>query len=448
MNIPKEFVDHVKTIIGSEVNELLLALHEKPNAAIRLNPNKPEHALSLGKPVPWCRNGYYLPERPVFTLDPYFHAGHYYPQEPSSMQIATILDHLDLPKEPLVLDLCAAPGGKTTVLLDKLPHAPLIHAHESVASRAEILRQNIEKWGNTNTLITQGSAETFKSQSIKYDLILVDAPCSGEGMFRKEKAAITQWSKHKISHCAAIQDQLLQIAYDACALGGYIIYCTCTYNLWENEERIKNLQSRNEIETCPLSHTHPGVIFTYLKNIPTYRCMPHKIDGEGLSFTVIRKVGRSSSYRENKQINRKNTKNLKIRATADWLDPRFKDSHDNTLIGNSIYLVPQNHRALYNEITAHHRTIHAGIPFGKYRGSDFYPAHGLCLNLAMNSNLPSAEVSRSHALDLLRGLSQGKTDLPDKWLYVRYKQARLMWVKNINGHLKNYVPKNQKIFSL
>ncbi|MBK8846684.1 MAG: RsmB/NOP family class I SAM-dependent RNA methyltransferase [Bacteroidetes bacterium] len=217
--------------------------------SVRVNANK--HAVPPSEDcVAWCKYGYYLPQRPKFTLDPHFHQGRYYVQEASSMFIGYVVNALKLNEKPItVLDACAAPGGKSTLLLDYLHAESILISNEVIASRTGSLQYNMAKWGNMNSIVTQSSIESFAEAGELFELILLDAPCSGEGMFRKDKEALHYWSEESVKLNAARQKKLLTDAWQLLKPGGYIIYSTCTYNTYENEENIlwaiENLKAEN-----------------------------------------------------------------------------------------------------------------------------------------------------------------------------------------------------------
>ena len=282
----------------SRFNRFLGALDEEPPVSIRLNPKKVSQSDgSIVTPVPWCAEGYYLEGRPQFTFDPLFHAGCYYVQEASSMFITHVLRHLlPLTSDILhlsVLDLCAAPGGKSTAVRSVLPEGSTLVSNEPNPTRAQILLENITKWGYDNCTVTNLYPRDFRKAKARFDIILCDVPCSGEGMFRKDPNAISEWSLQNVEKCWRLQREIVADAWECLNPGGILIYSTCTYNTKENEENIRWIQQEYDAEilTIPI---HPewnitGSLLTGF-DAPVYRFIPGYTRGEGLFMAVLRKV--------------------------------------------------------------------------------------------------------------------------------------------------------------
>jgi 16S rRNA C967 or C1407 C5-methylase (RsmB/RsmF family) len=272
--LPNKFQDYLLEAAGSDRAPIILDALEstEPSLSIRINPLKPllkgvdsvvNEAIALGDKVPWCPDGYYLPSRPNFTLDPALHAGAYYVQEPSSMFLALIKPLLADISNPRVLDLCAAPGGKTTHLVSMLPLHSYIVANEVVKNRVAPLKENLLKWGNHSVEVTSKDAREISSYcnavGLQFDFILVDAPCSGEGMFRKDPVAISEWSEENVKTCAARQKRILSDIWPTLAPGGYLAYSTCTFNIYENDQNVIWLQQQlgaHLISLEELYHNH------------------------------------------------------------------------------------------------------------------------------------------------------------------------------------------------
>src|ERR1035437_5315934 len=236
MNLPEAFVINTKKLLGKEYQEFEKALEENPPTSIRVN-NKIAYQPSYEQ-VAWCNSGYYLKERPLFTADPLFHAGAYYVQEASSMFLyQAVKQHF--PEAQTVLDLCAAPGGKSTLLSQALKESSLLVSNEIVRSRAYILAENLIKWGNPNIVVTNNDPKDFGRLPGYFDAIVVDAPCSGEGMFRKDPGAIQEWSEYNVTLCAARQKEILSSVWDTLKTDGILVYSTCTFNREENEENVR-----------------------------------------------------------------------------------------------------------------------------------------------------------------------------------------------------------------
>ena len=252
------------------------------------------HPIPLSSPVPWCTTGFYLSERPSFTLDPLFHAGCYYVQEASSMFIEQLIktvypDHATTKYK--VLDLCAAPGGKTTHLSALFPES-LIVANEVIKTRAGVLTENAVKWGKENVVVTSNEAADFKALQGYFDMIVTDAPCSGSGLFRKDPDAITEWSLQNVALCSKRQQRIIQDSWKALKENGIFIYSTCSYSVEENEAVLDWMAEAFEVETIPVpGATGWGIVETVSdrKNMYGYRFYPDKIKGEGFFIACIRK---------------------------------------------------------------------------------------------------------------------------------------------------------------
>src|ERR1044071_327939 len=299
--------------------ELKNALETEPNVSIRLNPSK--NTSLHGEPVPWCSAGRFLPERPIFTLDPNFHAGAYYVQEASSMFLEqAVRSSVDLSKSLRVLDLCAAPGGKSTHLLQLINNESLLVSNEVIRTRATILSENTQKWGKANVIITNNDPKDFTTLSGYFDLVVVDAPCSGEGLFRKDEEAAEEWSEENVNLCALRQRRILGDVWPSLKENGVLIYCTCTYNEAENEDNLQWLSQQKDVEFIDLP-LFPGV-----EKTTGYRFMPHKVKGEGFFIAAIRK-------RSKEQTIRLKPGNLKAsKLDPGWLKGDFKYYELNDLL--------------------------------------------------------------------------------------------------------------------
>ncbi len=318
--LPQKFIEFLKEVAGDSSQVIIDAINESnPPVSIRLNPFKPvvkrvdsgttqflsadsvvNDAIITNEMIPWCSNGYYLTERPVFTLDPTFHAGAYYVQEPSSMFLE-MLNPLLQKLSPLnVLDLCAAPGGKSTHLISILPMGTKITVNEVVKPRLSVLRENILKWGVPGINVTSKEAHQFTSQL--FDFILVDAPCSGEGMFRKDPAAISEWSEENVKMCAARQKNIVKDIWNALSPGGVLAYSTCTFNRYENDDNVAWFKSELGAQIISLEEFYKqGGIDNHfnhkmraewgIKKSPQggYQFFPGFVRGEGLYFALLYK---------------------------------------------------------------------------------------------------------------------------------------------------------------
>ena len=323
MQLPEEFVRTTETLMGRDrFEQYLHSFEEDAPVSIRLNPAKMEEGrwtMDDAEPVPWCRHAYYLKRRPNFTFDPLFHAGCYYVQEAASMFLDEVLKQTppDLPEgeEGLrasesvrssspsgrlggVLDLCAAPGGKSTLLRSALPEDCVLYSNEPMQKRASILLENVTKWGYKNHYVTNLYPKDYRKSKMKFDLILCDVPCSGEGMFRKDPATIGEWSSQNVEKCWQLQREIVSDAWACLNDGGILIYCTCTFNTKENEENIRWILSEFDAEVLPIQtkpewHITGSLLEDF--NEPVYRFIPGITRSEGLFMCVLRKGGNSKT---------------------------------------------------------------------------------------------------------------------------------------------------------
>ncbi|MDE5784188.1 MAG: hypothetical protein K2H97_07735 [Prevotella sp.] len=307
MQLPDEFVRRTEALMGCERFERYLkAFGEDAPVSIRLNPRKTGgkgFEVIGGEPVPWCREGYYLPTRPNFTFDPLFHAGCYYVQEAASMFLDEVLrQHFHPSQEGFALDLCAAPGGKSTLMRSALPEGYVLYSNEPIRQRASILLENVQKWGYADHFVTNLYPKDYRKSKMKFDIILCDVPCSGEGMFRKDEATIREWSPQNVEKCQQLQRDIVNEAWQCLNDGGLFIYSTCTFNTKENEENIRWMISELDarvlnVETADDWHITGSLLPGF--NEPVYRFIPGISRGEGLFMAVMRKRGETNGRERN-----------------------------------------------------------------------------------------------------------------------------------------------------
>lgn len=313
VTLPDEFVRTTRNLMGEErFSRYLAAFDEEAPVSIRLNPRKNE-AFPSFRNVPWCRHAYYLSERPNFTFDPLLHAGCYYVQEAASMFLDSVLQQY-LPTVPLTaLDLCAAPGGKSTLLRSALPEGSVLYSNEPVPKRASILLENITKWGWPDSIVTNSYPRDYVRSGLKFDIILCDVPCSGEGMFRKDPPTIGEWSRQNVEKCWRLQRDIVSDAWQCLHDGGLLIYSTCTFNTKENEENIRWILETFDAEVLAVDvEAGWGISGSLLPGFdePVYRFIPGITRSEGLFMAVMRKGGKRQETRNKKKVGR--TESLRI----------------------------------------------------------------------------------------------------------------------------------------
>lgn len=414
-DIPAGFVEMLAEMPEIDSEALLKSLELPAEISIKLNLRKAAGVDELGygalERVPWADSGYYLAERPIFTLNPLLHCGVFYVQEASSMIYEAIGRKivpmaLDTGHPLRVLDLCAAPGGKTTSLINALPDGSLVVANEFVASRAEILKENLMKWGYPDIVITNSPTSRFARLREMFDIVAVDAPCSGEGMMRKEETARQQWGKGLVAQCASLQREILSDAFEALKPGGFLIYSTCTFNRRENEENLRMLVEDFGMVALDMEFPEEWGISKGIDTpYPCLRFMPHKTRGEGLFAAVLRKEGDFAS-------------------------------------------APRRSRAEFDKMLASAtRIIANGIPHTTLKGRDEVPTTEHLLGCDYRrGELPEKELTQEEALSFLRHETlRFDGDLPKGYLCVTYKNHPLGLVKNIGNRANNLYPAAWKI---
>ena len=297
MNLPVDFEKYTRQLMGEQLyTELLKGLSEDVPVSIRVNPFKcPEHfSIPLkDECVPWCQYGYYLKHRPNFTFDPLFHAGLYYVQEASSMFHEHVIQQLihEIGNDDLrVLDLCAAPGGKSIAIRSILPDNCLLYSNEPIRARAQVLMENMLKWGHPNVVVTNNYARDYQRANMRFDIIVADVPCSGEGMFRKDANAIGEWSLQNVEKCWRLQREIITDIWPCLKSGGYLVYSTCTFNAHENEENVNWIAEQLGADFVNV-HTKDewNITGSLIDQHPMYRFIPGKTRGEGLFVAVLKK---------------------------------------------------------------------------------------------------------------------------------------------------------------
>ena len=447
MQLPEAFTQQMKELIGTE-DFLRLSASLESDAAVAFRPNGRKGFCAVGdlQPVPWSSLGYYLSERLPFTFDPLLHAGAYYVQEPSSMFIEQAVRQCE-PVAMRVLDLCAAPGGKSTLLRSLLPDESVLVVNEPVRQRAQVLMENMTKWGHPSVVVTNASPAAFASLEGFFNLMLIDAPCSGEGMFRKDNPALSEWSVQNVEHCAARQFQIVSDAWPALAEGGYLIYSTCTYNLRENELQVQRICSELGA-SCMEIPTDPawGIVGSLLQgeNLPVCRFMPHKLRGEGLFVALLRK---ERSVRAPKQRGGGQRVLPLDRQLRPWL--QNADGWGQISIGETLYALPPALAEVVSLFLPRLAVLSAGVALAQRKGGAYQPEHGLSQSLAFRrDHFPTVNLTYEDAIAYLRrqSLSLGN-DVPRGMVVVMYGGVSLGFVNQLGDRANNLYPQPWKIRS-
>jgi 16S rRNA C967 or C1407 C5-methylase (RsmB/RsmF family)/NOL1/NOP2/fmu family ribosome biogenesis protein len=436
ISLPLAFTQRIQEQMGNEAVSFIEALNTTPPVSIRLNPNKASGVL-LNENVDWCDTATYLNERPVFTLDPRFHAGAYYVQEASSMFIGFALKQvIDFNQTLTAIDLCAAPGGKTTHLLSLLNSDSTLFSNEIISNRNSILRENIIKWGCANAIVTQANADEYASSGLTADIILVDAPCSGEGMFRKDKNAITEWSEENVLNCSVRQKEIIDAITNCLKEDGILVYSTCTYNDQENDLIIEHLLNNDEFEKVDVQNLPKGIVSTK----HGYQFFPHKIKGEGFYCSILRYIGSTKS--EPKTSNIKPATNFKKHLT-EYLsnaDEFIPYEHKGEL-----YAMPLNSWKYFHQFQKKLSIRQAGLHMGTIKGDLIIPSHDLALSLQINPTIKRIELTKEKALHYLKGETITIDSDYKGWCLATYEGLSIGWMKLIQGRMNNYYPKSSRI---
>jgi 16S rRNA C967 or C1407 C5-methylase (RsmB/RsmF family)/NOL1/NOP2/fmu family ribosome biogenesis protein len=442
--LPEEFIQRLKNQTYIDGDNLLKALEEPSPVSIRINPYKWNKRPLIADSVPWCKNGYYLGIRPSYTFDPLFHSGCYYPQEASGMFLEEVVRQAAGPMENFrVLDLCGAPGGKSTLLSDIIGSDNFLVSNEVIRSRAVTLSETLTKWGSWNTLVTQNDPAVFGKLMGYFDIVLVDAPCSGEGMFRND-VAVNEWSVENTSYCSERQKRILMDIWPALKENGLLIYSTCTFNPGENEENINWLVGKHEAECVRMNTTDfKGIIEIDLQGIYGYGFYPDKVRGEGFFISVIRKKCKQA---------RKPVRSHRISG----LKPGKKDlevvtgltnfAKDRLLRwGDEIFAVPcgmDDYIELYQNL----KIVKPGTKVFIVKKRDYLPTHELALSQQINKDaFHHEEINLSEAVSYLRRDNLPLNNTSKGWNILTYKGINLGFVNNIGHRVNNYFPVEWRI---
>jgi len=451
--LPGAFESQMRALLGpAEYTLFKEGLDHPAQTSLRLNWRKPVDIIFSKRPIPWAKDGYFLEERPSFTIDPTFHSGAYYVQEASSMFISHILESLKIPKG-IYLDLAAAPGGKSTLLSSYLGEDGLLVANEVIAARTQILKENVIKWGLGNTVVTHNDPEHFSPLDGFFDLVLVDAPCSGEGMFRKDPQARAEWSPENVLLCSARQKRIVDTAGELVKGGGYFLYATCTFNEKENEEILRFLTEEFAFEPVriPLDPSW-GIVETEVNTedgtFYGYRFFPHKVAGEGFFITALRRP--EGAYTQlapsNKEFKHHSLKRVGEKESVE-LDKEV--GGDGT---GKFYLLQETYFRMQGDYNRELEKLaqvlsvrYFGVELGKKHKKEWIPSHEWALSILPKNGFPQQELTQEEALAFLRKKDQSYTNLPLGWVLLTYKKLSLGWVKNLGNRVNNYYPKEWRI---
>lgn len=450
--LPPSFLKRIEADLGPAFAPFLATMQEQPPVSIRLHAQKTTgnardylDAALVGPQVPWHPHGWYLTERPSFTTDPFFQAGGYYVQEASSMFLLHALAQIAPLRQSLrVLDLCAAPGGKSTLLQSAISSDSLLVANETIRPRIGALKENLEKWGLPNKAIASADPSEMKNMEAWFDVVVVDAPCSGEGMFRKDPDAIAEWSPAHVEFCAARQKRIVTDAIACLKPGGSLLYSTCTFNQMENDENVEWMVQTFDLEKTALAvpaewninQTRHGFSF-----------LPHLVAGEGFYLAALRKksgpavtMKTPAAFKSLKPL----SKDLR-QAIKPWFETPEAFAFYQTPSAQ-ILALPTAFEGDYLTLDHQLKTKWVGLDAGIFKGKDFIPTHDLAQSTAVASAMPRIECTREQALVYMKKENPDIDTQGHKgWVLATYKDLALGWMKVMPGRINNYLPLERRI---
>ena len=450
-NLPKDFITELDKMGHPAFRNLPEVIATtSPEVSVRVNPRcQVAMPFPEAEPVAWNPEGFYLASRPEFTMDPRLHQGVYYVQEASSMAISTAVgkavELLGIEGRPLhYLDACAAPGGKTTAAIDALPDDAFVVANEFDPRRAQILVENLAKWG-AEAYVTRGDASQMRFPRDFFDIIAADVPCSGEGMMRKDDFAIEQWSPKLVSECSVRQQSIVANLWDFLRPGGIMIYSTCTFNTAENEEIIQWLIDEYGAEPIAVPLDFEGILGAMGNHdFPACRFVPGAVRGEGLFMAMLRKPGDFQKTKCKVQSTKDKGQRTKVKNTLN-LD-KFLEGNYKLVEDEPLRAVREEHLPLYEAIGKMVRPLTAGIELGALKGKDFIPSQALALSRNYKRGAyPEYEVDKPTALTYLRREALALPDAPRGLVLLTYEKMPLGWIKNLGTRANNLYPDQWRI---
>jgi 16S rRNA C967 or C1407 C5-methylase (RsmB/RsmF family)/NOL1/NOP2/fmu family ribosome biogenesis protein len=447
-NLPASLMNSLTDIEGFD-KESFEAVHLSGEqiTSIRINAGKSGTPPIDATRVPWCETGYYLSERPSFTFDPLFHAGCYYVQEASSMFLEQALRQtIDLSKPVKVLDLCAAPGGKSTHIQSLISKESLLVSNEVIRSRANILKDNIIKWGCQNVMVTHNDPQDFAALKNYFDVMVVDAPCSGSGLFRREPEAIEEWSLSNVQLCSRRQQRILADAWPSLKENAVLIYSTCSYSVEEDEQIMDWISQELAAVNIPLDIDKEwGIVKTVTaRGNEGYRFWPDKVRGEGFFLTCFRKTSleESAPIRVKQGMEKLSKKEMMV------LEPWLQKQNERFLFKNqdTVYAWPGNLTNDFNFLLKQLRVLYSGTIIGAIVREKLIPDHSLAMSCSMvNEAIPSFELDREKAIQYLQRKEFSIEEAKKGWALVNFRGKALGWMNVLPNRINNYYPKELRI---
>jgi 16S rRNA C967 or C1407 C5-methylase (RsmB/RsmF family)/NOL1/NOP2/fmu family ribosome biogenesis protein len=455
VNLPSAHLESLRKSLGNEFDQFAQAYNEAPPVSIRINKGKWQGETPSDH-VPWSEDGFYLKERPSFTHDPKFHAGWYYVQEASSQFLSHIAKTV-IPKDHSlkVLDLCAAPGGKSTLLASELNEEDLLVSNEVIRTRAHILAENISKWGKPNVVVTNNDPEQFQKLKGFFDVIVVDAPCSGEGLFRRDPELTGEWSEENVNLCSARQRRIVLDIWDSLKEGGILVYSTCTFNAQENEENLAWLKSQISFESVQLNVPKDWDIvesdfgFAQSDNnrsgnkVSGYRFYPHKVKGEGFFVSVLRKTDESEQTGGKEKVLFTPAPSKERNEVSSWL--KNPEQFDFIRRGDHVLALPKIHVESVHKLSRLLNCVQYGIPVADAQ-KGLKPLHELSQSIQLNTSaFHVTELSKDEALKFLAKEDFKVNDSHKGIALMMHDGAALGWMNLLGNRANNLYPKEWRI---
>jgi 16S rRNA C967 or C1407 C5-methylase (RsmB/RsmF family)/NOL1/NOP2/fmu family ribosome biogenesis protein len=445
MRVPESLLKSLAGLPGFN-RDAFLDVHESGEqvVSVRFNPAKDPGttSLPLAAAIPWTQYGHYLSKRPSFTFDPLFHAGTYYVQEASSMFLEqALLQHADISQPLNVLDLCAAPGGKSTHLQSLLSSESLLVSNEVIKARASILVENITKWGSANVVVTNNDPQHFARLSGFFDVLVVDAPCSGSGLFRRDPAAIEEWSPANVQLCQGRQQRILADVWPALREDGLLIYSTCSYSPEEDEAILDWLCESFEVATLRMEAGNEGIVeIQSMKGAYGYRFYPDRVKGEGFFLAALRKKSEEDQPRLKVKIPDKLAAK-EVAALKPWV---MTEGMQFLKQGTQVYAFPE---ARVNDLAVLQGALYlqyAGTGIGEPIRDKLVPDHALALSPLLAPGIASVELVFDDAISFLQR-KDFTVETKRGWQLVTFRKQPLGWINALPNRINNYYPREWRI---
>ena len=444
--LPVAFERQMQLILGEGYQSFANSLQSETPVSIRQNEHK-LNPFNSGNAVPWWPEAQYLSTRPEFFKDPYWHSGCYYVQEAASMFVGHIVKQLvEEFENPIVLDACAAPGGKSTQLSSILGENGLLVSNEVIKTRAHILQENLAKWGQNNVVITNNDPSHFSRVKSFFNILVIDAPCSGEGLFRKNPEAVNEWSENAVEFCSNRQKRILEDLWPTIKPGGYLVYSTCTYNRAENEDNLRWLQEQYDVESVSIKFEESWKVDHQIHSkTSAFRFYPHQTASEGLFVTVVQKVEQSDyknfMHLKNPyfhKIAKENFTNLKDIVSSENI---FLKQQPNGIVN----LLPERFYEEIEFLATRLKVIYCGTEIAEMKGKDLIPLQGAANSIYLNKdNFNSIELDLEKALKFLaRQDFEIEADLGIN--LVCFNGVPLGWLKKMSNRINNYYPQEWRL---